>query len=174
MCGTHVLCIADSDKVVALDPSLPKGYTRKAKAQLEMDSFREAVGTLLKGREAIANGGTGAATAAGLREINEELARITAIVEVFDTAKKMIAAGKHAEASLSLGRLLPLTNAMAVLVWTAKAALGLGKTDQAMRLTLQVLRRDKTNVMGLALRSHAMYLSEQYDDAIKLSREALR
>jgi len=174
MCGTHVLCIADSEKVIRLDPTLPKGYVRKAKAQLEMDSFREAVGTLLKGREVIGSGRPGAATTAGLREINEELARVTAIVEAFDNAKKMIAAGKHAEASGALGRLLPLTNAIAVLVWTAKAALGLGKTDQAMRLTLQVLRRDKTNVLGLALRSHAMYLSEHYDDAIKLAREALR
>ena len=72
---------------------------------------------------------------------------------------------------LSFSPVLPLTSALSILCWSAKAALGMGKTDHAMSLTLQVLRREKKNITGLSLRAQAMYLSEQYDDAIKLARE---
>jgi tetratricopeptide (TPR) repeat protein len=166
--------------------------------------------------------------AAALKELNEELARVTAIVELFDKAKLLTTSGRFAEARGALAQLLPLTSALSILCWSAKAALGMGKTDQVMSLTLQVLRREKKNILGLSLRArcafsdrnlhsrmpldpmhvrlklvhacdqwhssrksafltgsppvncvqtlkaHAMYLSEQYDDAIKLAREALR
>jgi hypothetical protein len=41
MMGVYSQCVADCDRAISLDHRLHKAYIRKAKAQVEMDQFKE-------------------------------------------------------------------------------------------------------------------------------------
>jgi len=172
MLGELAKCVADCNTVIKLDPAYTKAYVRKAKALVEQDRFREAVQVLSDGRTAI--GAAEHLDNRALAEINQELAKTTTIVSDFESAKSLIEVGRFSDGRSLLARLLRETNSVSVVLWTAKAAVGLGQAAQALRLTLQVLRRERTNLLAYVIRAEAMHHAEQLEDGIKLVREALR
>mmetsp|Transcript_30498 Transcript_30498/g.97299 ORF Transcript_30498/g.97299 Transcript_30498/m.97299 type:complete len:338 (-) Transcript_30498:69-1082(-) len=56
----------------------------------------------------------------------------------------------------------------------ARAELGLGFSDRALRLTLRLLRQDRSHVAGYVVRGRAFLLDGDFDGARELLREALR
>jgi len=88
--------------------------------------------------------------------------------------RKACEQGEYNRARTLIGGLLRQTNAVVVVLWAARAELGLGLCDRALRLTLQVLRVDKSHAEAYAVRAKAVFLSGDINGAGPLLRESLR
>ena len=108
------------------------------------------------------------------KNLQKELEKVSKIRDGMSRGKEQVEAGEYVEAKLTFGSLLQETAAVPVVLGSASADLGLGLTDSASRLTLQVIRADNRCVEGYYLRGRCMYLVGDFDNAVKLLREALR
>ena len=61
-----------------------------------------------------------------------------------------------------------------MVLWAARAELGMGLCDRALRLTLQVLRNDRSCAEAYVVRGQATLLSADFKGAAELLKEALR
>eukprot|EP00039_Didymoeca_costata_P005326 m.80545 g.80545 ORF g.80545 m.80545 type:complete len:586 (+) comp12766_c0_seq2:218-1975(+) len=170
MLGQHTQCINDCNSALDLDPTFVKAYSRKAKALVELNLRRDAVDTLLKAHK-IASEKDSDGAAVG---IAQELSRVNTLVEQLENGIKLMENKKYNDANAIFTKLLKTSNATDIVLWTARASLMLGLCDYGLRLTLQVLRREKNNINAYVVRGIALYFSEQYTDATRLIKEALR
>uniref|UniRef100_A0A7S2RN34 Uncharacterized protein n=1 Tax=Rhizochromulina marina TaxID=1034831 RepID=A0A7S2RN34_9STRA len=161
-------CVEDCNKAINLRPDYTKAHLRRSKALVELGRFEEAESGLQTAHKATGTGGG---------ELLMEYERVSLMHRQLDKAVALCASGSEKDftaARTALGDLLRDTNAPVVVLHAARAELGLGLCDRALRLTLQVLRADKANGMALRVRAQAMYLSEEFDQAKDLLKEALR
>ena len=148
---------------MALDPSYLKGHVRLAKARCETGEFELAASGLARAHRA----GGGA-------ELLAEHQRVMHLSQALEAGKAHLEAGRHDEAGAAFARLLAETAASPVVLWAARAELASGKTDRALRLSLQVIRADKNNPGAYVVRGQACAFDGDFDTAVKLVKEALK
>lgn len=182
MTGSLLASIADCDSAILLDPKYSKAYRRKAKAQVDLGLVNEALATLRSGIDVIqgdapAYGATTAfdtARASALQGMEAELTVFEAMLAAVTSAQECMANDNYVEAIELLDQALQHTTADSIVLLRARAELGCGIVDGAKRASLAVLRRDRNNVQAYATRAMALCLSGEYDDAIRLARQALK
>lgn len=164
MLHNYTECIRDCGTAVELDPAYLKAHVRRAKAEVELGEFVAAAEHLR----------TAAALHPTSRELAVELARVTDVANRMESGIHAYQLGDFSTARNVFTELLRQTSAVAIVLWTAKAELGLGLVDRPMRLTLQVLRQDPSNVTGFIVRAQAQFFSNEIDAALDLLKGALR
>jgi tetratricopeptide (TPR) repeat protein len=120
-------CAEDSEQAVEIDPKYVKAHTRRARALVELGDFRLAAHHLAQAHQLQPS-----------RELLEEHQRVEVLKRDFEDGVALVGKGDFGAARAVLGALLQRTNAVTVVLWTARAELGTGLVDRALRLTLQV------------------------------------
>ena len=137
-----------------------------SKAQIEVGNFSEAFQTLHTAYH------THNSTS---NLLQNQLSHVQYIHTQFQLGKSQYQNGQYASASATFGSLLRKTNSAKVILAGARSELKLGLVDQAMRLSLQVIRSDTQNAEGYEIRGYGVYLTgEDSEGGCKLLREALR
>ena len=137
-----------------------------SKAQIEIGKFAEAYQNLYTAFH------THNPTSTTLKK---QLAHTNYLKTQFQLGKNQYKEAEYAAASATFGALLRLKKAKVVILAAARADLQLGRVDQAMRLSLQVIRSDTQNAEGYEIRGHSMYFAgEDLESSCKLVKEALR
>jgi tetratricopeptide (TPR) repeat protein len=167
MLGNHAECIADCDEVTRVEPSNAKAYLRKAKALVQLGRLSEAAFALEAGLSAV----TGPPPAYGeppptfdkdrsesITSLQEELDKTRGLQSLLDAGKAKLTEGEYGEAARLFGEVMHHCDASNVQLLAARAQLGVGMCDWAIRVTLQVLRREPQNASAYAVRSEALFL----------------
>jgi len=157
-------CATDCDAAIQLDETYVKAYIRKSKALMELGRFEGAESLLKQGCEQNLKS----------KNLENELRRVSAIHTKMTLGMDFLRAKDFASAKAEFGGLLRDTSAARVVLAAARADLGLGLTDGALRLSLQVIRTDNKNAEGYEVRGHCMFLMGDFENALPLIREALR
>jgi len=160
----HDSCVRDCTEAVRLDPTYIKAYMRRAKSLIDVGKFEDAYRGIANGCQKNPTNSTLAAELTRVREIRDHMV----------LGLRQLEGGKFAAARASFGTVLRETKSNRVVVAAAKAEVGLGLTDRAMRLSLQVIRADSTYAEGYEVRALCMLMNGELDNAVKLFREALR
>jgi DnaJ family protein C protein 7 len=164
MVGAAKECADDCRRAISLDPAYAKGHLRLAKALCEMSDVAGAEVALQ----------SAAGKCAGNKEISEELNKMRTLAALLVEGARLMAAGEPATALELYTQALRVTQCAAVTLGAARAETGLGRCDRAMRLTLQVIRNDPSNVQAYAVRGHALCLKVDFDQGMKHLKESLR
>jgi len=107
--------------------------------------------------------------------LKKQLLHTQYINSQFEAGRQHYENCEYASASATFGSLLRLTKAKVVILSAVRADLKLGLIDQAMRLSLQVIRSDTQNAEGYEVRGLGMFLSgDDLESSCKLLRQALR
>ncbi len=146
--------ITDCQKALQYDASFTKARVRLATALSELGRFEDAY-SCLEGYE-------------GVEGKMEEVARI---VSVLESGKQALLAQTPEENLFAMA--LELSNAARIKLWHARNLIACGKVDQALRITQDVLRHDKTNPDAMIVHSMALFL-EMDANAIPILKEAVR
>ena len=157
-------CAADCSAAIKIDPTYVKAYIRRTKALVELGRFEEACTELE----------TACAKNPKSNLLAKELVSALSIRDRANQGQENLQRQKFVEAKSVFGNLLLTTSAERVVVGAAKADLGLGLTDSALRLSLQILRKNPQAVEGYRIRGQSMTLAGEFDKAIAVVREALR
>ena len=160
----YELCISDCNEAIKLDATYIKAYIRRAKAQIDLGKFDDAFNHLYQGVTLNKDS----------HVLNEELKRIKYIRDQMRLGLSHIEQNEFIPAARILGTLLQKTNSLPVVIAAARAEIGLGFTDRAMRLTLQIIRADKYCAEGYELRALCYFMNGELSESIALYREALR
>jgi len=160
----HDSCVRDCSEAIRLDPTYIKAFMRRAKSLIDVGKFEEAYRGIANGCQKNPTNSTLAAELIRVREIRDHMA----------LGLRQLEEGEFAVARASFGTVLRETKSNRVVVAAAKAEVGLGLTDRAMRLSLQVIRADSTYAEGYEVRALCMLMNGELDNAVKLFREALR
>ena len=157
---------ADCEKAIHMDNTYIKAYVRRNKAWIEMGQFDNACRGL---QSACAINPTS-------QVLVKELLHTTSMRDDMARGLHLLSTShpEYATAKAIFGALLRNTKAPCVIVSAAKADLGMGLTDSALRLSLQVIRGDNQSAEGYQVRGHCMYLMGDFDNGLELLREALR
>ena len=110
----------------------------------------------------------------GSKALEEEHAAVSQLNALATAAEAAYSSEDYGKARLLYARLLQHTGAKPVVLAAARAEVALGTVDQALRLTLQVIKGDSSNVEAYSIRGMALFLSADYDQAMKHLKEALR
>ena len=164
MVGAAKECAEDCRRAVGLDPGYAKGHLRLAKALCEMSDVSGAEEALKRA----------AVSCPGNKEIAEELAKTRSLTAHLTEAKRALDEGDAGRALEMYTAALRVTQCSDVTLGAARAETSLGRCDRAMRLTLQVIRGDPSNVQAYAIRGHALCLKVDFDQGIKHLKESLR
>ena len=157
--------LSDCEKAIDLDPTYVKAYVRRTKALMELGSFDDAC----RGLEQACSINPKS------QVLVKELIKAFAIRDEMARGMDLMTTQQdYASAKAVFGALLRDTKAPCVILGAAKADLGLGLTDSALRLSLQVIRGDNQSAEGYQVRGHCMYLMGDFDNGLSLLREALR
>jgi len=124
-------CADDCGLAVALDPSFVRAHTRRAKALAELGEFKQAAAHLSQARTAQPSNRT---------PLAEEHKKVLGMAAALEDARAWCRAGDFKRARATTAALLQQTRASSVVLMAARAELGLGLTDRALRHTLTVLR----------------------------------
>ena len=160
----HDSCVRDCTEAIRIEPTYIKAYIRRSKSLIDIGKFEEACSGIKSGCERNPENSTLAAEFSRVGEIRDQMA----------LGLRQLDEGEFASARASFGAVLRETNSNRVVVAAAKAEVGLGLTDRAMRLSLQVIRADSTYAEGYEVRALCMLMNGELDNAAKLFREALR
>mmetsp|Transcript_75372 Transcript_75372/g.214349 ORF Transcript_75372/g.214349 Transcript_75372/m.214349 type:complete len:605 (-) Transcript_75372:409-2223(-) len=163
MLRNYRACEKDCGRAVLLDPAYHKAHVRRARAMCELGDFTEAAASLGAANELQPSD-----------ELAIELARVNSLRSRLDEGIAAYEAKDFSRARVVLGDLLRETNAVDVVLWAARAEMGMGLCDRAIRLTLQVIRSDKSNPAGYVVRGLALFLNCDFSTAEQLLKEALR
>ena len=164
MSGAHDKCVSDCRTALQLDPQLTKAHKRLAKALCEMGEYAQAVMQL-----------EDACSAEGPRaELKGDL---EAAQELDAWQKEGEAAFQNANYSLArtfFANILQKTSAVPTQLWMVRAELSLGLCDRALRITREIIRGNENLTEPYVLRSLALMLTGDLDQAQKHLRAALR
>ena len=157
-------CVKDCDSCIRKDSSYVKAYLRKSKALSELGEFDEACASLEDvGSEADQNA-----------KFAREVATCSHIRDEYNKGLRMMMKRDYGSAKIIFSSLLSMTTAPKVILSLARAELGVGSVDKAMRLSLKVNRADDTNAEGYEVRGRAMLLGGDFERAKESLREAIR
>jgi len=159
-------CAEDCKAALALNPDFTKCHIRLAKAYLEMGHFDKAVDSLMT---------TNASSCPG-NAISIELEKNRLILEWYDQGKAAYEMDPpdYPLAHTFFANMCGQTEAVIAQLWLARAELGLGRCDQVLRRTREIVKADRKNSKALAVRGRALYLTGDYEQAVKHLHEALR
>ena len=164
MVGAAKECAEDCRRAVSLDPGYIKGHLRLAKALTELSDVAGAEESL---RQA-------SIRCPGSKEVADELSKTQMLSAHLREADRAMREGDPSHALELYTSALRVTQCAAVTVGAARAETILGRCDRAMRLTLQVIRNDPSNVNAYAVRGHALCLKVDFDQGMKHLKESLR
>jgi predicted Zn-dependent protease len=108
------------------------------------------------------------------REVDSDYDRTIKIKEKFEEGKQMLEAKNFSDARTTFGTLLRDTEAPCVILGAARAEIGIGFTDRALRLTLQLLRKKHEDLAIYVVRGRATYLSGDITNGEKLLKHVLQ
>jgi DnaJ family protein C protein 7 len=164
MVGAYSECIADCREALTLEPNYTKAHIRLAKALCECGEIADAASHLARAAQAQPNS----------PELEAESRRLQKLQASLDGGRAAYVAGEYLQAVAQFQAAMDLSNSATVQCWMARAQVGLGRCDQANRLMLQLLKTDQANVEACTVRAQALYLSGDFEAALKHLREALR
>ena len=158
--------LTDCEKAIHMDMTYIKAYVRRNKAWMEMGRFDDAYWGLQ----------TACAVNPTSQVLVKELLHTTSMRDDMERGLHLLSIShpEYATAKSIFGALLRDTKAPCVIVGAAKADLGMGLTDSALRLSLQVIRGDNQSAEGYQVRGQCMYLMGDFDKGLELLRESLR
>jgi DnaJ homolog subfamily C member 7 len=156
--------VSDCEAALVLDPAYAKAHVRRNRAWMELGQWDDACRGL---QEACAVNPKS-------QVLVKELLQTCAIRDEYARGLDLLLKHDYASAKAIFGALLRDTKASCVILGAAKADLGLGLTDSALRLSLQVIRGDHQSAEGYHVRGQCMYLMGDFDNGLSLLREALR
>eukprot|EP01065_Artemidia_motanka_P000171 TRINITY_DN10066_c0_g1_i1.p1 TRINITY_DN10066_c0_g1~~TRINITY_DN10066_c0_g1_i1.p1 ORF type:complete len:596 (+),score=167.10 TRINITY_DN10066_c0_g1_i1:89-1876(+) len=158
-------CAKDCEAALALDPSLCKAYTRLARARMEQGDFSGAVSTLRRGAE----------ESPGNESVRAELVKAVDVRQWMEEGEAALEAGKPSLAAQFYATAAKATdNSSCVMLRLSQAELQLGRSDSVLRLTQDILKADRSNVLAFRVRSEALMLSNDVEQALVCAQEALR
>lgn len=159
-------CVEDCKAALAIRPDFAKCHIRLAKAYLEMGRFDTAV-------DCVQNAHTNFPQQAALAT---ELEKNTLILQWFQQGKAAYEAEPpdYPLAHTFFANMCGQTEAVIAQLWLARAELGLGRCDQVLRRTREIVKADRKNSKALAVRGRALFLTGDYEQAVKHLHEALR
>jgi DnaJ homolog subfamily C member 7 len=160
-------CIQDCNMVLQIDPAYFKAYVRKAKAMTQQGQLQQVVDAWAEAAEKCPQG--------SLPLIKKEQFKAEALLKHMLEGKQHLKEGSFAGAKAAFSRVLMETSAPDALVGAAKADLGLGLTESAMRLSHQIIRGATDHVAeGYEIRGACLFLMGDFEGGQKLISEALR
>mmetsp|Transcript_3684 Transcript_3684/g.13252 ORF Transcript_3684/g.13252 Transcript_3684/m.13252 type:complete len:599 (+) Transcript_3684:84-1880(+) len=165
MVGAYAECISDCQAAVGLDPSYSKGRVRMARALCEQGNFDRAMECLIQGRH-LESADTGE-----LQVMQEEVA---AMKELFAQGVSHCRSKEFEAAVAYLAKLQQMSDAPIVQCWLARALIGDGQCDRAVRILLGTIKADQSNAEAYKVRGLALCLSGDVDQSQKHIKEALR
>jgi DnaJ homolog subfamily C member 7 len=160
-------CIEDCQKVLEIDGTHVKAYVRIGRAYIQQGEFTKASNILEQGYSRTTSSNA----------ISKEWLKAQQLVQLSAQADQQLLQKDHAMAKATFGRiLLDAPSAPHLLLGAAKADLGLGLTDSALRLTKKVLTNHPQNAEACHIRGQASFFMGGNDlqVGIKLVQEALR
>ena len=163
MLGAYPACIGDCKDAVAKDATYVRGYLRQAKALSELGDFQEAARVLAAGQAAVPSNA----------EIAQELRQVGHLSALIAEAKASVATNPM-KARVLAAEILKTTQVPAAVLTAAEAELAIGNPDRALRLALDVLKRDSASTEAYAVSSRALYLKGDLDQALKHVKQALK
>lgn len=155
--------ISDCNRCLELDPSYTKVYVRRGKALTELGRFEEACNLIAAGCEILESDA-----------LIEEASRCHEIRDDFTKGLREMVQQNYSKAKATFGSLLGKTSSLKVVLAAARTELGLGQTDRALRLSLQVNRQEPKNAEAYEIRGRAMFFNGDFESALALYREASR
>lgn len=176
MTREYVKCVDHCNIAIELDKSYTKAYLRKSKALVALGKFHSSFTVLKSLIDDGKNDGNNNIIASNeMRQTVEVQCReVKQLNNLYSHGEEQLKNQQYAGAKSTFGLLLKKSNASNVILNAAKADLGLGLTDSALRLSLQVLRTDPTSSEGYEVRGQTMALMGDFDSASQLFKEGLR
>jgi len=163
MLADYPQCVQDCEAAIARRPAFTKAHNRLAKALCEMGQFEKAVHHL---RAAFAANPSDA--------LKTELDKYQNVLDWLTEGKAAYDGGDFMLACNFFVNVLRVTDAVTAQLWLARAELGLGRCDQVLRRTREIVKADMNNTKALSVRGRALYLTGDYDQAVKHLNQALR
>eukprot|EP00300_Choanocystis_sp_HF-7_P004295 c13300_g1_i1.p1 GENE.c13300_g1_i1~~c13300_g1_i1.p1 ORF type:complete len:574 (-),score=88.74 c13300_g1_i1:7-1728(-) len=155
------LALADALTAVRIAPSFDKAHVRAARALCELGRFEDAVNHL--------SGVVGA-----LPSLKQEMTKCTTLLQLHQRGHAAMGEGRYADARECFGSILTMATPLSTTLDLARAELGLGLCDRALRTCRDVIKRDGSIPSAYAVRGFALFLSNDMDQAMTHFREALR
>lgn len=160
-CHEHAQALGDARQALKLDASLPPANALFVHACVSLGRFEDAArhleSVVLKDEEL------------GALERTVE-----ALVEAERAGRDAFNAGEYKRAKDIFASMMGRTAAPSVQLWLARAELGLGLCDQAIRRTRPIIKEQPTHAGALTVRGQAFYLNCDFEQAWKHLSEALR
>jgi DnaJ homolog subfamily C member 7 len=166
--GEYDSCIEDCETVyLRLDPSNSKVYVRAARAAIQLGKLRQAL--------AISQRGLEAPSFSDQSILQKEQGQINQLLAAKSQGQEELTKKQYAAAKGTFGNLLKKApSAAPFLLGAARADLGLGLTDSALRLTKTILTKYPRSAMGCWVRGQALFLMGEGEIGVKMMQEALR
>ncbi|KAG7350699.1 chaperone protein DnaJ [Nitzschia inconspicua] len=166
--GEYASCINDCETVYQrLDPCNSKVYIRASRASLQLGDLRQAQVILQRGLD-VPSLSTNSLLKKEQRQISE-------LILAEKRGQEELTTQQYATAKGTFGHLLKAApSAVPFLLGAARADLGLGLTDSALRLTKRILMIHPRSPMGCWVRGQALFLMGEAETGIKMMQEALR
>ena len=160
-------CVDDCDCALQLDDRYTKAYVRKSRALIQLGRFHDAVSQF---QPTLAMN----LSQEDLNVLQEEYNTISKLNESFSQGNLLLESKQYASAKGIYSSILRECNAPNLMLRAAQADIGLGLTDSALRLSLQVIRANPGLSEGYEIRGQAMRLMADFDGAMKMFRQGLR
>lgn len=153
--------LADAKEALALDGSCSPAVSLLVRALVQLGRFEEGMRALER-------------VAAKDEALAETEAMVAGLVSAEREGREAFDAADYAKARALFGHVLEVSGAHSAQLWLARAELGMGACDQAIRRTREVLRDDPSNCLAFVVRGHAYLLQGDFESAWKHLQEALR
>ncbi|CAB9526757.1 DnaJ homolog subfamily C member 7 [Seminavis robusta] len=161
-------CVQDCTKAIQLNPSYLKAYVRKAKALKQQGNLHQVAEVWAQAAEKCPD-------ESAQKLIRTERPKAVYLNQLMKDGKQLLGQGSFAGAKAAYGRVLLETSAPDALVGAAKADLGLGLTESAMRFSHQIIRGLPDHIAeGYEIRGECLFLMGDFEGGQKLLSEALR
>ncbi len=174
MTRDYVKCVDSCNIAIDLDKSYMKAYMRKSKALVALGQFHQAHMVLLSLLGNNEDVDTTSKNNETKQKIESECRDVQDLNNLYTQGEQQLQGQQYANAKATFGLLLRKSNASNVILNAARADLGLGLTDTALRLSLQILRTDPTSSEAYEVRGQTMALMGDFDAACQLLKEGLR
>ena len=158
------LCSDDCSISILLDPNNIKVYYRHSKALTELGNFSEAYESLKSGSEKNPSS----------LHLRKESHKAKRILDGIEFGMKKLEIGDYGSAKASFSALFRETSACSLYLGGARADLGLGLIESALRLSLQVIKVDEFCAEAYEIRGIAMFLMGDFDSGLSVLRQSLR